>query len=488
MKQVVFIMVDTQRKDMLTAYDKDSVPTPKLEELSHNSKVYTNGFTCQPVCGPARSAIFTGLYPHSNGMVSNCEMLGANIKNAGEWISPHGVECAYIGKWHLDGGDYFGYGKCPNGYNPKYWYDMRNFLDEMSDKDRLLSRKDMNLRFDDPDENSTYAHKCADKAIAFMNEFKDKDFFLTLSLDEPHGPSVCPRKYVTALKKYKFHRLPNTKASLADKPEHQKVWAKQYKRVHFWAYRKAMKGMLACNCYCDYEIGRVLDEIKALGLSPMIVYTSDHGDMFLSHSIIGKGCVMYNEVTNVPFMISGGGFKNGVDSTPVSHIDLLPTVMTYLGINPPPMLQGEPLQEVKENAKRDIFIEFTRYETDHDSFMGFQPIRCIFDGRYKLVINLLSSDELYDLQNDKYEKVNLINDKSTAKIRNELHDRLIDKMNTTRDYHRGYYWHCRSWRPEIKPSYHHTGYTRQLVEDDFVQCDYNTGLPMKSSTRKKTNR
>ena len=74
--------------------------------------------------------------------------------------------------------------------------------------------------------------------------------------------------------------------------------------------------------------------------------------------------------------------------------------------------------------------------------MGFQPIRCIFDGRYKLVINLMTSDELYDLQEDPYEQENLILDKAYAKIRNNLHDRLIEQMNVTRDVFRGYYWHC----------------------------------------------
>lgn len=149
------------------------------------------------------------------------------------------------------------------------------------------------------------------------------------------------------------------------------------------------------------------------------------------------------------------------------------------------MLVGAPLQEVAPSANRDVFIEFTRYEVDHDSFMGFQPIRCIFDGRYKLTINLMTSDELYDMQTDPYEKTNLIACKDTAKIRNAMHDRLIAKMNDTRDLYRGYYWHCRPWRKDITPSFNHTGFTRQLEEEDFCQLDYNTGLPMQGSVRKK---
>lgn len=176
-KQVVLIMVDTQNQSMLSCYNKNFIKTPALDSIAEEGTRFNCGYTCQPVCGPARSAIFTGLFPHSNGMVANSMQLGANIKTAGQRISKNGVECAYIGKWHLDGGDYFGYGKCPDGYNPKYWYDMRNFIDELPDDEtRRKSRVNMGMRTDDPKEEDTYAHRCCDRAIKFLDEFKDRDF------------------------------------------------------------------------------------------------------------------------------------------------------------------------------------------------------------------------------------------------------------------------------------------------------------------------
>lgn len=480
-------MVDTERQDMLSCYDKDAPETPRLDSIASDGTMFTSGYTCQPVCGPARSAIFTGLYPHTNGMETNCMPLRQNIKNAAEWMTPHGIACAYVGKWHLDGGDYFGYGKAPNGYLSEYWYDMRNFLEEFSDEERKKSRRNMGGRLDDPKEENCYAHRAADRAIRFLEDYKDKDFFLTLSLDEPHDPSVCPRRFFKILKdkKFKFHKTPNVKASLKRKPAHQKIWAKEYRGLPFYLYRKNLRALFACNLFCDYEIGRVLDKIKELNLEPLIIYTADHGDMLLSHGIIGKGCAMYDEITKVPFLIQGGSFPKGINATPVSHIDILPTVMKHLSVPIPKMLQGKPLQDVPVNAKRDVFIEFTRYEVDHDGFMGFQPIRAVTDGEWKLVINLLTTDELYHLKSDPYEKTNLIDDPRFKAERNALHDKLIEHMNVTRDLYRGYYWHCRPWRTDVKPSFNHTGYTRQLEEEDFVQLDYSTGLPMQSSTRKK---
>lgn len=486
-KQVVLIMADTVRQDMLSCYEPTSARTPNMDSIGQEGARFDNAFTTQPVCGPARSGIFTGQYPHTNGMIANCMQLGQNIKNAAEWLRPEGIECGYVGKWHLDGGDYFGYGKCPEGYNPEYWYDMRNFLDELTPEERKLSRKNIRVRVGDIKPEDTYAHRCTDRAVKFIEEFKDKDFFLTLSFDEPHDPSLCPKKYFAQLKRerFKFHKLPNVKASLEGKPAHQKVWADSLKGLTFKMATAGFRGVIACNLFLDDEIGRVLQKIKECGLDPMIIYTSDHGDMVLSHGIMNKGCVMYNENIRIPMLIKGGGFTQGEVKTPVSHIDLLPTIMKHLGVKIPRMLQGEPLQGIAKDVQRDVFIEFTRYEVDHDAFMGYQPIRCIFDGRYKFVINLMTSDELYDLDTDPYEMRNLILSEEHISIRNELHERLINQMNETRDVYRGYYWHCRPWRKDVKPSIKHTGYTRQLIEEDFVQLDYSTGLPMQGGTRKK---
>ena len=128
-----------------------------------------------------------------------------------------------------------------------------------------------------------------------------------------------------------------------------------------------------------------------------------------------------------------------------------------------------------------VFIEFGRYEVDHDLFGGFQPIRCATDGRHKLVINLLASDEFYDLENDPCEMDNLIEFRDHASPRDRLHDRLLDWMNETRDPFRGYYWERRPWREDARPAtWDYTGQTRQRPADPAFEkpmLDYDTGMP-----------
>ena len=128
--------------------------------------------------------------------------------------------------------------------------------------------------------------------------------------------------------------------------------------------------------------------------------------------------------------------------------------MEVMGLKIPKLAEGKsllPLFRSTDVRVNDVvFMEFTRYEIDHDDFGGFQPIRCCFDGRFKLTINLLTTDELYDLENDREEMVNLIDSNAHAEIRDRLHDEILNWMNETRDPFRGYYWERRPWRKNAR--------------------------------------
>ena len=146
------------------------------------------------------------------------------------------------------------------------------------------------------------------------------------------------------------------------------------------------------------------------------------------------------------------------------------------------------LTDPAHRLNQEVFLEFGRYEIDHDGFGGFQPIRAVFDGRFKLAVNLLTTDELYDLHEDPYEMRNLIDSPEHRAVRNRLHDRLLAWMNETRDPFRGYYWERRPWREEARPAtWDYTGMTRQRENEEYEprQLDYNTGLEMTAAVRAK---
>ncbi|MRY42715.1 sulfatase-like hydrolase/transferase, partial [Parabacteroides distasonis] len=322
-KQVVLIMTDTTRKDMLGCYGNKKMITPNLDKLAEEGIKYDNAYTCQPVCGPARSALFTGTFPHTNGAVTNSIAMGDNIKTVGQRLTDNKIHCGYIGKWHLDGGDYFGFGKCPEGWDKEYWYDMKCYLEELTDEEKLKSRKPKTSYEADMTEDFTYSHRSSNRAIDFLNRYKDEDFFLTVSYDEPHGPSLCPAPYNTMYEGFKFDNNPNFQDDLSKKPFMQQLWAGEAINKPVDMLNKPSKPLalfLGCNTFVDYEIGRVIDEINKHIPDALIIFTSDHGDMLGAHRLYAKNSTAYKEVANIPLIIRGGEKGKAVDY-PASHID-----------------------------------------------------------------------------------------------------------------------------------------------------------------------
>lgn len=135
-------------------------------------------------------------------------------------------------------------------------------------------------------------------------------------------------------------------------------------------------------------------------------------------------------------------------------------------------------------------MEFGRYEVDHDGFGGYQPVRAVFDGRYKLVINLMTSDELYDLKEDIQEMNNLIysEEEELITVKKRLHEALLQNMYQTRDPFRGYYWENRGWNNYVQDkTWDSRLMTRQRENEEYEprQLDYGTGLEMVYAVRKK---
>jgi uncharacterized sulfatase len=209
-----------------------------------------------------------------------------------------------------------------------------------------------------------------------------------------------------------------------------------------------------CNSYSDFEVGRVLAAIEGQTPEALTIYTSDHGDMFGSHQLHGKGPCMYEEIARVPLIVRWAAHagRGVVSEGPVSHIDLAPTLLEYFGVPIPDLLQGRSLlaqvRRPEQRTNAEIFLEFNRFEIDHDGFGAFAPIRCVFDGRCKLAVNLLDTDEFYDLRDDPLELRNRMGDPALAAERTRLHRALIAWMNRTRDPLRGPHWSRRPWNGE----------------------------------------
>lgn len=492
-RKVIFIMTDTQRYDMLGCYGNPDMKTPALDGLAEEGIRFSSAYTTQPVCQPARAGLFTGCYPHSCAGWSNCMGISDNVQNIGRRLTDKGIHSAFIGKWHLDGGDYFGLGRAADGWDKDYWYDMKNYLDELTEEERYLSRQTETMEKQDVAKEFCYAHRCSDRAVDFLKKHQEEDYFLVVSYDEPHGPYLCPKEFWSMYEGYEFPHAANFLDTLEGKPEYQRLWAgERYMAAAKKDFKLQPKYFLGCNSFVDYEIGRVLDAAKEFAEDAVIIYTSDHGEMLYSHSLKGKGPAVYEEIVHIPLLVEGFGVGK-VDDNPVSHMNLAPTIFDIFGIEKPKVFEGKSIIEELKNGRREneyVFMEFGRYEVDHDGFGGFQPLRAVFDGRYKLSLNLMGTDELYDLKEDAGEMVNRIDwtDEETMAVKKRLHEAILQNMYETRDPFRGYYWEERPWNPITEnKTWENRRMTRQRENEEYEprQLDYQTGLPIKEAVRIK---
>jgi uncharacterized sulfatase len=494
-------------------YDRRAIGTPSIDRLAAGGVRFERAYTTCPVCSPARGAIFTGLYPHSNGVWGNEMAIGRDTLTLGERLAAEGVHAAYVGKWHLSATDYFDTGRCPPGWDARYWFDGRNHLDSLPEEMRRWSREyhtPEEIRAADYTREKTFAGGVTDRAVEFLGAHGEEEFCLCVSYDEPHHPSIAPAPFCDLYGDYRFDVGPAHADDLAGKPEHHRAWARDCRRETSASWREqgqyVLQPYFACNTFVDDEIGRVVEAVEANAPDALVIYTSDHGEMMWAHRLNSKGPVMYEQITRIPMLLHGQGIAPGRTlREPVSHIDITPTILDYFSLELPPILQGRSLLErvsspgrgasigsvagpapatiadaagdAEAGAGAGVFLEFNRHNVNTDGYGGFQPIRCVLDGRYKLVVNLLDRDELYDLHTDPHELRNLIDEPSVAAHRGRLHAALTEWMDETRDPFRGPGWLRRHWMPAGEMPWPHARRPRLPDGVHPPALGYLTGMP-----------
>jgi len=450
----VYIMTDSQSKSMVGAYGDPQVDTPNLDNLANTGIRFERAYTACPVCTPARGAIFSGQHPQNNGAVSNGQGCSVNLPLMGTIFNAHGYKTGYTGKWHLDSAGYFGGGDAQGGFPQQWWYDGKVYGDELGPDmfyKFLASRTADDLRKAGFTEDKIWGHRVADRAVDFLENAGNEPFVLAVSFDEPHAPYVAPPEYWEKFSKDELPTPPNFNASVENKPAIQQLAKKENADVMQHWDDVLQQKFYGCNSYIDREIGRVIDAVDKLhGDDTVIIYTTDHGDMGGVHGQFFKGPFMYENTCNIPFIVRmPGGPSGAVSHSLISHLDILPTMMELAGMEIPSRMHGVSMTPVLNDPNAQIrdsvLINWHRFSSQIDKCGHYYPIRCLVEGRYKLVINLYQTDEFYDLEKDPLELNNLINDPDSADARNNLHERLIAEMDRINDPMRSIYWANRPW-------------------------------------------
>lgn len=417
---IIFYFSDQQRWDTV-----NETVTPNLCALANEGIDFENCYTCQPVCGPARACLQTGVYATQNKCYWNGIPLPSNIKPLAEYFNENGYETAYIGKWHLASDRYKGIGfHCETEAIPEdrrggykdYWMasDILEFTSHGYDG-YVFDSNNQKVEF------KGYRADCInDFALDYLDKkTSDKPFFMFVSQIEPHHQNDHHRYEgpTETVPKFKDYPLPPDLTFLDGD------------------YKEMYPDYIAAINRIDENVGRLIEKLKEKGIyeNTVIIYTSDHGSHFKTRNLEYKRCC-HDSATHTPLIISGGAFKGGKkDDRLISLIDLPPTLLDLAEIEIPKEYMGTSiLKQISENTERDcVFIQIS------ESQCG----RAIRTKKYKYSVRTLLptgyathsskvyfEDYLYDLEKDPIEKYNLVKDPNYKKARKELQKMLIREM------------------------------------------------------------
>lgn len=409
---VLVFFTDQQRWDTVGAHGNPLDLTPNFDRMAKQGRLLRHSFTCQPVCGPARSVFQTGKYPTTTGCYRNDIPLPEGEKTLAHYFSKAGYETGYIGKWHLAGRDPVPR-KEQGGYDDWLAANILEFTSWPYETD-LFDRDGNRHRLP-----GYRVDALTDAAIRFLDRKRDDPFFLFLSFLEPHHQNQhdnypAPVGYAD--------RIANRVASYP--PDLDTLGGTT--REHYHGYM----GMVA---RLDEAFGRIIDALISLGEidNTIILFTSDHGCHFKTRNDEYKRSC-HEASIRVPTLLAGPGLNGkGEVGRSVSLIDLPPTLLDAAGIDVPSEMQGRSLFRSAEWPEDEIFIQIS------ESQVG----RALRTGRWKYCVADPDADgwadsasrrytetHLYDLENDPAELDNLVAAPEYAELRGMLAKRLAARI------------------------------------------------------------
>jgi arylsulfatase A-like enzyme len=452
---VLMIVTDQERTDVLGSYGSPICETPNLDQLAADGVRFETCVTPTAICSPSRASMLTGLFPHGHGILNNTHEpdalrteLPADVPTFPELLRSAGYRLGFVGKWHVG----------RTGPSSRGFHDTASVPDDTVATpgkpaivpDEPLLRDPIYARYRqgqlliagvDPrpiEENET--HEDADAAIGLLERYATlgTPFCLRLDFQGPHHPYMPPEPYASMYEPSAIPPWPNFEDAAPNKPAAQRRLIEQ-RGVTGWTWRDwqpAVARYFGFVTYIDHEIGRVLGALNRLGLhdSTVVIHTADHGDMTGSHGgQFNKGPLMYDEIYRIPLIVRDPRNPvTGVCRAPVGSLAIMPTILELAGVPRPPGLHAQSLVPmlVDPETCRTDGAAFAEY---HGEEWGLYSQRMIRTVNAKYVYSPHGTDELYHLGTDPHELRNLIDDPASGSLLAELRTRLIDWMTETDD-------------------------------------------------------
>ncbi|MEI6695297.1 MAG: sulfatase [Bacteroidota bacterium] len=472
---IVFIMSDDHASKAISCYDGSINKTPQIDRIATNGVRFTNCFCTNAVSGPSRAVILTGQLSHINGMINNEVVFDSASLTLPKVLRANGYQTAIIGKWHLKSD--------PTGFD--FWKVLPG-QGEYFNPDFIENGKKKR-------EKGYVTDLITDYSLQWMDQRDTtRPFFIMIHNKAPHRPwlpkpenatmydtaniplpdnfyddynnraDAAKTQQMSVAKDLVFPvdlKIPDTSSASYSLQENsirldakeRKTWDSIYqirnesyfktplkeKELAVWKYRRYLNDYLATIKTVDDNVGRVLDYLKANGLSEntIVIYTSDQGFFLGEHGWFDKR-FMYDESYRMPLLIQyPAKLKAGkTNDQLVMNLDFAPTLLEWAGIQKPKQMQGLSFTSYIDQSARlrdATYYHYYEYPGEH-AVKRHYGIRT---EKYKLIHYYYDIDqwELFDLQKDPHEMKNVYNHEDYKNIQHELLLQLKKMQQEYRD-------------------------------------------------------
>ncbi|RME15419.1 MAG: choline-sulfatase [Alphaproteobacteria bacterium] len=414
---ILILMVDQLNGTLFPDGPADWLHTPNLRRLAERSVRFANAYTASPLCAPGRASFMSGLLPSHTRVYDNAAEFASDIPTYAHHLRRAGWHTILSGKMHFVGPDQLhgfeerlttdiypaDFGWTPDYTKPgqriDWWYHNMGSVTGAG-----VAEITNQLEYDDE-----VAFNAVQKVYDLARGKDARPWSLTVSFTHPHDPYVARRKYWDLYADC-AHLLPEVPAMPyeAHDPHARRIFdANDWRKYEITEQhiRRARRAYFANISYIDDKIGEILHALEATRQEAIILFVSDHGDMLGERGLWFK-MNFYEGSARVPLMIAAPGLTPGRVDTPVSTLDVTPTLAELAGIplgEIAPWIDGESLLPVAAGgAHGPVLMEYAAEASE-------APLVSIRLGRHKFNRCALDPDQLFDLEADPQELHNLAN-------------------------------------------------------------------------------
>ncbi len=434
---IILITTDQQRYDTIGDLAPDYMRMPHTQYLINQGISYTNAYSQCPLCVPARISIMNGKFPHTTGATTNCEttdVMGTR-DTLPDLMRQAGYQTIAIGKMH------FGPQRAKHGFDEMiipddYFREMQRSGSMIQPMRHGMGQNEIYPALSTVPEAMTMTSWISEKCVEYIRDRRDpsQPFFMWCSYSKPHPPFDPPEPYYSM---YRNEDIAEPVFGDWSDDEHAPLAFKRLRQM--WGYDKispkimkeakaAYYGLLT---QIDYNMGRIFSALQDFDMlkDTLILFTSDHGEYLGDHHTAAK-FFLHQPSTHVPFILrlpptlndTLGGTKVDI---PVTHADILPTLVKLAGGEVPKDVDGQDLLAVLEKKQEP------RKYVEMVSEMGMLESIGLTDGKMKYIWYMEDQcEQLFDLEKDPMELKNIVHDPAYAAIKEELKQDLINSEHS----------------------------------------------------------